>query len=61
MDAQRIFGDFISNSMLTDLLKRKRIQEKKQFCGPDPNGAGQHSIGPAQSRPWVCGNWIQMG
>jgi hypothetical protein len=39
MDAQRIFGDFIFNSMLTDLLKRKRIQEKKQFCGPDLNRA----------------------
>jgi hypothetical protein len=39
MDAQRIFGDFISNSMLTDLLKRKRIREKN-VSGLDLSGAG---------------------
>jgi hypothetical protein len=32
MDAQRIFGDFISNSMLTDLENKflMNISEKKQ-------------------------------
>jgi hypothetical protein len=61
METQRIFGDFIPSSMLTDLLKGKRIQEKKNILRARSARSWTGSPDHRPNLPWARGKEARPG